>query len=523
MNTPLWAGRMVLLLLPMWVGAQHPNPHPADHQGCTLQATEGTPFKSGPYRFKGSFRTKAPAYDIKFFAEGETIDGITCREWPAEARVAMEYAASIWSDALQNEQPFEVHACFTPFASGTQQIGSASTPYRTIADALDKEKVAYPKVIYEVLTGKNSSGRDIRLLANSRTDFYYGTDRNVGENQIDFVTFALHELGHGLGFVGPNTVRDGIGRIGVYTGEGENNESIYAPSIFDLQVELGGGAIPLVELPNPSSEMELALTGVYDGLYLNLERVDTYSEASDRLKLYTPPGYQSGSSYVHFENDRELMSRSIVFGRANHQLGSALTVLQNMGWGAANQVAAPVTLTAFTGRPVGQEVVLDWQTDTETDNEHFTVERSADGLTFSALGQLAGRGTTRERQEYTFTDRTPSPGPNYYRLRQQDYDGTVDYSEVIDVSLTVELPVVGQPYPNPTPAATAYLSYLSDRERRVTLRLLDVAGRIVRQHVYSLGAGRHRLTLPVHELEAGVYVIHLEDGTSSSTRRLAIK
>lgn len=90
----------------------------------------------------------------------------------------------------------------------------------------------------------------------------------------------------------------------------------------------------------------------------------------------------------------------------------------------------PVEWTYFDARLEGKEVRLDWGTATETDNDFFLVERSADGREYQPIGRVEGAGTTAQPQHYTFYDQKPLPGANYYRLQQTDYDGSTDYSPV---------------------------------------------------------------------------------------------
>ncbi|MCO6488771.1 MAG: hypothetical protein J5I98_10155 [Phaeodactylibacter sp.] len=90
----------------------------------------------------------------------------------------------------------------------------------------------------------------------------------------------------------------------------------------------------------------------------------------------------------------------------------------------------PVELTAFTARPAGKAVQLAWITATETNNDYFAVEHSTDGRSFGEIGRVAGAGTSQEERRYAFTDYSPAAGLNYYRLRQNDFDGRYEYSDI---------------------------------------------------------------------------------------------
>lgn len=83
----------------------------------------------------------------------------------------------------------------------------------------------------------------------------------------------------------------------------------------------------------------------------------------------------------------------------------------------------PIELLSFTGAAEGDSVRLRWSTATETDNDHFTIEKSLDGTSWDELGTQPGAGTSLYRIDYVMFDTRPHPGWNYYQLRQTDVDG----------------------------------------------------------------------------------------------------
>ncbi|MFK7810507.1 MAG: T9SS type A sorting domain-containing protein [Saprospiraceae bacterium] len=97
--------------------------------------------------------------------------------------------------------------------------------------------------------------------------------------------------------------------------------------------------------------------------------------------------------------------------------------------------ALPVDLIRFTANTVGSEVVLDWATATEDNNDYFLVEHSLDGKNFTPIDQVRGKGTTSETQQYTYVHTNPFFGQNYYRLKQVDFDGAFEYFDVVVASV----------------------------------------------------------------------------------------
>ncbi|NRB46187.1 MAG: hypothetical protein HRU41_00840 [Saprospiraceae bacterium] len=94
----------------------------------------------------------------------------------------------------------------------------------------------------------------------------------------------------------------------------------------------------------------------------------------------------------------------------------------------------PVEWGYFRSMLKGETIALEWETLTESNNSGFAVERSQDGIRFESIAWVEGRGSTQEPSAYEFFDTHPPQVPLiYYRLKQIDFDGSYDYSELISV------------------------------------------------------------------------------------------
>lgn len=93
----------------------------------------------------------------------------------------------------------------------------------------------------------------------------------------------------------------------------------------------------------------------------------------------------------------------------------------------------PVEWLHFSARREAAVSVLSFSTATEHNNAWFVVERSADAQHFAEIGRVQGAGTSSVMHAYTFTDDTPLPGANYYRLRQVDFGGSGSFSSIVRV------------------------------------------------------------------------------------------
>lgn len=110
-----------------------------------------------------------------------------------------------------------------------------------------------------------------------------------------------------------------------------------------------------------------------------------------------------------------------------------------------------VIITAFTGYVSVGKVFLNWSTSSEVNNSGFEIQRKqANHSEFLALGFVAGRGTTNEVQNYSFTDANFNVGTYKYRLKQINFDGSFNYSNEIEVEITAPPETAFyQNYPNP--------------------------------------------------------------------------
>jgi hypothetical protein len=137
---------------------------------------------------------------------------------------------------------------------------------------------------------------------------------------------------------------------------------------------------------------------------------------------------------------------------------------------------------------------LQWQTASETNNQGFEVEHSLDNRTWKTLGFVSGEGTTYEKQTYSFLHQKPGRGVNYYRLKQMDYDGVFEYSDVVSVQLAVDSKqlVVA---PNPVQNGEVSLFFAESEDENNTLKIFNSMGVLVR----SAQLGYNQTTIRVDD------------------------
>ncbi|WP_139924860.1 PA14 domain-containing protein [Hymenobacter sp. DG01] len=183
----------------------------------------------------------------------------------------------------------------------------------------------------------------------------------------------------------------------------------------------------------------------------------------------------------------------------------------------------PVTLTYFGAQATKAGVVASWETSVELNSAAFIVERSANGQVFEAVGRLAAAGNSQRRQSYSFTDRAPFSGLSYYRLRQQDTDGTTHLSDVVTVRWNAATPAVQLTvFPNPAASGTCTVRLEQTTAAAAQLQVLDLTGRLVYSHQLSAAANQEH-AFSTRQLRTGVYIVRLTSAQGTITQRLEIR
>jgi hypothetical protein len=170
----------------------------------------------------------------------------------------------------------------------------------------------------------------------------------------------------------------------------------------------------------------------------------------------------------------------------------------------------PVELTSFSATADYGVVELRWFTATETNNQGFEVQRS-NGSEFETIAFVDGHGTTTEVQAYVYSDRNVGVGAYSYRLKQVDFDGRFDYSNIIEVDVPAPAEFgLDQNYPNPFNPSTQ-INFRLAVDSRVTLKVFDVLGQEIATLVNgTMVAGGHSVDFDASSLNSGVYLYRIE-------------
>ena len=194
--------------------------------------------------------------------------------------------------------------------------------------------------------------------------------------------------------------------------------------------------------------------------------------------------------------------------------------------GTAGGGPLPVELTSFAAHLENGVSRLRWNTATETNNYGFFVLRSTDGDLWQEIGFVPGAGSSAVPLSYRFEDKkTPHASDKiYYRLRQMDRDGSLEYSSVVMVHNSMVTAVeITDAYPNPFNPTTT-VSYTLNVETSVRISLVDMSGKTV-QVISDWGignAGSHSVMIDAGSLASGKYLVLLQTPQNQSVRQVVL-
>ncbi len=191
----------------------------------------------------------------------------------------------------------------------------------------------------------------------------------------------------------------------------------------------------------------------------------------------------------------------------------------------------PVELSSFTASVSGSNVILNWTTASEVNNQGFEVERSAlsaERKAWETIGYVEGNETTAEAKSYSFVDNTVTTGIYSYRLKQIDFNGSYEYSKVVevDVELTPREFMLHQNYPNPFNPSTK-INFSLPEAGQVTLKVYNLLGEEIATLINEYkNAGNYEAELSLSELNnnlsSGIYFYQLRFKQFTSTKKMMV-
>lgn len=308
--------------------------------------------------------------------------------------------------------------------------------------------------------------------------------------------------------------------------------AIYAPiGIFSLSNAAGSTVFSATyhSLPAPNPDkLERPISKVSLREYWNLERIsDNGNNASCRVRLYWMDQNRSGIQdpldlvVAHYNNSSSVWENLGSVNLTSNSLSSSLNVSNFSPFTIASITpdGLPVELVYFSGAASEEGNLLTWKTVTEHNNDYFLVEESIDGKNWKVCGKAPGNGTHTGLLSYTFLDKQPYPGVNYYRLKQVDFDGKYNYSDVISVNNTSVESLMVDVAPNPA-SSNAILSYSTSAVNPVKITVANLQGKPLLSDVMYPVNGSNKLNLDLSTLPYGMYLVIVEQNGQRKINKL---
>jgi hypothetical protein len=177
------------------------------------------------------------------------------------------------------------------------------------------------------------------------------------------------------------------------------------------------------------------------------------------------------------------------------------------------EIPLPVVLQNFTASLAGQNVLVRWETASETNSSHFIVQRSVNGTDYVELGRVEAAGTTSNRNNYSFTDEQVTKkyaGIIYYRLVQVDIDGASKTYNPVNVKLPDPDFAVQGVYPNPFDN-NLVVNVVGSKDQVISLRLTTVEGKVVHSQQVFMQTGENiNPAINGGKLAPGIYILEVK-------------
>jgi len=289
-----------------------------------------------PAQLKALPPNATSTFSITYIANGGTDKWLKpCFTFPEEAKAAFNAAAAIWGYLLSSSVPITINACWSDLgASDILGYSGGGPQRRDFAGAL-QANTWYSGSLANALAGTDLDPGlfDMHITYNRNFSWYYGTNGATPAGQYDLMTVVLHEIAHGLNFMGSMNYSATTGQAG--WGDA-GFPDIYDRFVRDGTADPGNLLINTAVYVNPSVNLANALRS--QSIWFHGANAMA-ANGGARVEIYAPATWSDGSSYSHLDYDtfrsgiNRLMVYAIASGLATHSPGPvAMGLLKDLGW-----------------------------------------------------------------------------------------------------------------------------------------------------------------------------------------------
>ena len=191
------------------------------------------------------------------------------------------------------------------------------------------------------------------------------------------------------------------------------------------------------------------------------------------------------------------------YGGTNCNYQLAITMIPNC--------VLSVDILSFSGVLTDDvKTKLNWVTASETNSGYYLVERSTDGINYSAIGRVKAAGNSTNQIGYEFYDNNPAKGINYYKLSEVDKNGLSNFLGYVTIKNSASLPLFNV-YPNPAQNSIT-LSLKNFATPVISYELYDAQGALMQTESINLIDGNQDYKIDLSNLNKGFYFIKVNAG-----------
>ena len=213
------------------------------------------------------------------------------------------------------------------------------------------------------------------------------------------------------------------------------------------------------------------------------------SNYMDGLKVFDLSNHTSPVIYAYYDTYSDNNGMAYPTGGANYKGNwgtypfstSGCLYASDMQYGLHTLIIgtpAPVDWNRFEVKNINNNKAdVSWSTLLEENNQHFEIEKSLNGMDFKYIALVPGAGNSTDLNEYSYLDRDVNPGKIYYRIKQVDFDGNYEYSEVRSIHIRAEEYV--SIYPNPITDDQLKVEIIGEAEQDYQVTVYNLTGQKV--------------------------------------------
>ncbi|QES90269.1 T9SS type A sorting domain-containing protein [Rhizosphaericola mali] len=353
---------------------------------------------------------------------------------------------------------------------------------------------------------------DLKFSSSGTIQGYSSTRKIVTNNKI--LSHIVKDQSSSGTFTYPIGIANGDYNPAIINGEGT-----YNVSLIDYTQDIG---LPVINVPDEGINRTWHIFGNESASSIQLTHNSTYNGSRYVENKSFIVQYANGmTGYWTYPGLVDYVSSGVNISTHWGVLMASTSTMNSSFYSKSSDATSPlpVRLLNFSGTLNTNNISLNWSTASEINNKGFYVERSSNGTDFhylSFINTKAVNGNSDKFINYEYTDNYILGNTLYYRLKQVDFDGNIDYSNIISL-LNPNHPSSVRVFPNP--ASSTINVYNTHPGYKI--QIIDMAGKILKIE----NSNEYSQKIDVSKLASGIYYLRIldESGKSYSTNKFIKK